>query len=488
MTDALKRVLVVIAAASLGLALVCAWGWYRSARTRVALESLSPEERQSLAQEMLAASPGAFVPALFEPAVGYTLRTRGTIEAWGDSFTANAIGYRTGPPPGRRKAGKGPFRVVFLGDSWTFGMGVREEESFPARFAELANRLTAGGGRPVQAFNLGLPGYNTLNEIAALEFFYDRLNPDAVVICPTSNDAESTANILPNGSLTRMGIERDVFGDDHSLLFPRLVDSHKFRSRWRRSFDGIRGLEERLRSRGVPLMIYFAATWDEPFAHELIRESGVTAPYLVTPRRLATPRWRNPAPWFHGTPEANRLYGHMIYRGMAEMLGWPAPPPEEDADVPLFRRPPGDSGAGALLAEATERIPERFTPGRAALAAYQCVGPMDCRSGLTGKATTVLVRRRAGAERIEVALRRLPNAPSILPLPVRVSIPSASGGTEAAGVLAADGPNPLIIRVPIPGDVRVGAAMDVTIRAGRAVSAPAVLAPRSLFIAAIEQN
>ena len=104
-----------------------------------------------------------------------------------------------------------------------------------------------------------------------------------------------------------------------------------------------------------------------------------------------------------------------------------------------------------------------------------------------GKATTVLVRRRAGAERIEVALRRLPNAPSILPLPVSVEIPGPRG-TRAEALLTAEGPDPLIIRVPIPGDVRVGAAMDVTIRAGRAVSAPVVLAPRSLFIAAIEQN
>ena len=484
MTDApkLSRALLAVASASLGIALVCAWGWYRTSRT--SLESLGPEARQVLMEEMLATSPGAFAPALFEPAVGYTLRRRGTIEAWGDSFAANEIGYRTGPLPGRRKAGTGPFRVVFLGDSWTFGMGVRAEQSFPARFAELASRV---GNRPVEAFNLGLPGYNTLNEIAALEFFYDRLGPDAVVICPTSNDADSTANILPNGSLTRMGVERDVFGDDHSLLFPRLVDSHKFRSRWRRSFGAIRAMEERLRSRGVPLMVFFTATWDEPFAHELIRESGVTSPYLVTPRRLATPRWRNPAPWFHGTPEANRIYGHMVYRGMAEMLGWPAPPPEEDAAAPLFRRPPADSGADALLAEATKRIPESFTPGRAALAAWQCVGPMDCRSGLMGKATTVLVRRRAGAERIEVALRRLPNAPSILPLPVSVEIPGPRG-IRAEAVLTAEGPDPLMIRVPIPGDVRVGAAMDVTIRAGRAVSAPAILAPRSLFIASIEQN
>jgi hypothetical protein len=484
----LTRALAVLASAAVAVALVCAWGWHRAARDRMALDALSPEERQELAQEMLAASPGAFVPALFEPAIGYTLRPRQRIAAWGDTFEANEIGYRTAPLPGRR-GGRRVFRVVFLGDSWTFGEGVREPESVPARFAELANRLGAAG-RPVQALNLGLPGYNTYNEVAALDFFYDRLRPDAVVICPTANDADSTANVLPNGSLTRLGIERDEFGNDHPLALSWLVDSFQFHSRWRRNFDQIHGLEERLRARHVPLLIYFAASWDPPFAHSLIQGSGITAPYVVTPRGLASPRWRNPPPWLHGTVAANRLYGHMVYRGLAEILGWPPPPPPEEkaADVPLYRRPPAgvEAEAHALLAKATESLPERYVPGRDALG--QCIGPMDCVTGLTGKATTVLVRRRAGATRLEVALRRLPNAPSIVPLAVRVSIPSPSGGTEARAVLTAAGPDPLIVRLPIPPDVPAGAALDVTIRAGRAVSAPVVLAPRSLFVAGIEQN
>lgn len=324
----LTRAFAALASAGFATALVCAWGWYRAARERVDISALSPEERQELTQEMLAVSPGAFVQALFEPAVGYTLRPHGKITAWGDAFEANEIGYRTGPLPGRR-GGRKAFRVVFLGDSWTFGMGIRETESFPARVAELANQLGAAGGKTVEALDLGLPGYNTLNETAALDFFYDRLRPDAVVICPTGNDADSTANVLPNGSLTRMGIERDGFGSDHPLVFPRLVDSFEFRSRWRRDFDEIRSLEQRLGARGVPLLVYFTATWEERFAHELIRQSGVTSPYVVTPRQLASPRWRNPPPWLHGTPEANRLYAHMVYRGLAESLGWPPPPPPE---------------------------------------------------------------------------------------------------------------------------------------------------------------
>lgn len=490
----LTRAFAALASASFCAALVCAWGWYRAARERADVSTLSPEERQELVQEMIAVSPGAFVQALFEPAVSYTLRPRGRIEAWGDTFTANEIGYRTGPLPGRR-GGRKTFRIVFLGDSWTFGMGVREEESFPAQVAQLA---TSTSSRPVEALNLGLPGYNTLNEIAALDFFYDRLRPDAVVICPTMNDADSSANILPNGSPTRMGMERDGFGSDHPLVFPRLVDSHQFRSRWRRNFDEIRALEERLRSRGVPLLVYFAASWEEPFAHALIQGSGVTSPYVVTPRSLTTFRWRNPAPFFHGTPAANRLYAHMVYRGLAGILGWPPPPPAEEKEaeaVPVHRQvdrqpPAGAAGAGAeaeeLLARATEKIPERYVPGQDA--PFQCTGPMDCKTGLAGKATSVLVRRREGADSIQVALRRLQNAPSILPLPVSVSIPWTENGTEARAVLAAGGPDPLTVSVPIPAGVPTGSALDVTVRAERAVSAPAVLAPRSLYIAGIEQD
>jgi hypothetical protein len=483
----LTRAFAALASASLCAALVCAWGWYRAARERVDVSTLSPEERQELVQEMVAVSPGAFVQALFEPAVSYTLRPRGRVEAWGDTFTANEIGYRTGPLPGRR-GGRKTFRIVFLGDSWTFGMGVREEESFPAQVAKLA---TSTSGRTVEALNLGLPGYNTLNEIAVLDFFYDRLRPDAVVICPTMNDADSSANILPNGSQTRMGMERDGFGSDHPLVFPRLVGSHQFRSRWHRNFDEIRSLEQRLRSRGVPLLVYFAAPWEEPFAHALIQGSGVTSPYVVTPRALTTFRWRNPAPFFHGSPAANRLYAHMVYQGLAGTLGWPPPPPAEEKEaeaVPVHRQPPAGAAEEAeeLLAQATEKIPERYVPGQDA--PFQCTGPMDCKTGLAGKATSVLVRRRAGASSIQVSLRRLQNAPSILPLPVRVSIPSNGGGTETRAVLAAGGPDPLTVSVPIPDGVPAGAALDVTVRAERAVSAPAVLAPRSLYIAGIEQN
>jgi len=480
-----------VASSSLALAAVCAFGWWRSAHSgRLALDALGPEERQILLEELTAASPGVFAAATFEPAVGYTLR-RGRINAWGTSFEPNETGYRTVSLAGKKPAGT--LRVLFLGDSWTFGMGLQEADTFPRRFEELARQLGAGNGRRVQAVNLGMPGYNTANEIAALDFFWERVRPDAVVLCPTSNDADSSANVLPNGSLTRQGVERDAFGADHSIVFrPRLVDSFLFRSRWQANFRAIRNLEERLRARGVPLFLFFTATWDEPFAHALVRGSGLTTPYVVTPRELTTMRWRNREPWGHGNAAANRLYASLVYTELAETLGWPAAPPpgNPQAKAPVWhpeRAAAGDWTARAdlLLAEATEKIPERYVPAPGN--EQTCTGPMDCATGLAGKATTVLVRRRTGASRLRVTLRRLPNAPSLAPLPVRVSIPSPSGEVAAAISLRADGPAEQHVELALPPDVRPGAALDVTLRAPRAISAPRVPAPRAFYVVSIDQ-
>lgn len=485
----LTRALAVVASTSLALAVACAFGWWRAAHTeRRALDTLGPEERQALLDEMVDSSPGAFVPALFEPAIGYTLRRGKKLTAWGDTFRPNEIGYRTVSLAKPKPAGT--YRVAFIGDSWTFGMGVSEADSFPRRVEELARQLGAGQGRRVQAVNLGLPGYNTANEIAALDFFWERVRPDAVVLCPTSNDADSTANVLPNGSLTRQGVEGDAFGHDHSLVFrPRVVDSYELRTRWRANFRAIRALEERLRARGVPLVLFFAATWDEPFAHALVQEAGLSAPYVITPRALASPRWRN-AKWGHGTAEANRLYASMVYKGLAETLGWPAAPApsEPRANPPVWHSGKKDwTGlADEVLAAATTKIPESYVPSPGN--DERCTGPMDCATGLTGKATTILVRRRPGATRLAVTLRRLPDAPSLLPLAVRVSIPSPSGETAATITLTADGPAERRVEILLPADIRPGAALDVAIRAARAISAPGTPAPRALTVAAIEQT
>src|SRR2546423_1188494 len=66
--------------------------------------------------------------------------------------------------PGARRAG--PRRVVFVGDSVTFGAGVRDDEPY-ARLLEAA--VNGSGAGPIETVNTGVVGYNTIQELARLE-------------------------------------------------------------------------------------------------------------------------------------------------------------------------------------------------------------------------------------------------------------------------------------------------------------------------------
>ena len=82
----------------------------------------------------------------------------------------------------------GVLRVVVLGDSYTYGLGVRKEEAFPnALDARLASARFQG--RRVEVVNAGVPGYNTFQERLLLEEKGLPLSPDLVAVSFFLNDA-----------------------------------------------------------------------------------------------------------------------------------------------------------------------------------------------------------------------------------------------------------------------------------------------------------
>ncbi len=485
--EAVVQALLTIAALSVTGLLVCAWGWYRASTAPVTVGELSPEERQTLVQQMVAISPGEHRWAYFEPRIGYTLKPRAELSIYDDTFRSNLLGYRTGPPA----KPPGTFRVAFVGDSWTYGMGIERAESFPEVVAALANEK-AGQSQRIEAWTLALPGYNTFNQMAALWFHYHRLQPDAVVICPTANDNHSSATILPNGSPWRGGLLRDLFGDSHAVTYgTSRMDSFRFRERWRLAFEEIRRSEEKLGRLEVPVLLAFVARWGESQAHYWMREAGLRSPYLVVPLRLTMGEWRNPPPIDHGTAAANRLYARMVYKGLARLLDWRAlPSEEEEGEVAVYTAvPAGDwSDAYARLMDAPTRrdIPESYHRKRAE--AMQIAGPMGVHNSRMGRATTVLVYHRQGARHLEIALRRLPDRPQLYPLPLKLSIPSPSGGSEIRVSLRAEGPPLQTFELPIPEDIRPGAALDVVLEAGQTAAAAEVLRGHSLIVESIEQR
>jgi lysophospholipase L1-like esterase len=93
------------------------------------------------------------------------------------------------------KAAKDPdiYRVLALGDSFTWGGGVLEGDAYPERLERLLKRW-----RPEQHFqvlNAGRRGFNTVDELNALhrDSLLERFKPDLLILGYCLNDPEPTS-------------------------------------------------------------------------------------------------------------------------------------------------------------------------------------------------------------------------------------------------------------------------------------------------------
>ncbi len=98
----------------------------------------------------------------------------------------NSLGLR-GHEPRPEADGDAGLRVVCLGDSFTFGWGVEDDETFPV-FVE--QQLDAAIEAPVDVINGGLPGYNTYQEHQLYKKLMAPMKPDFVVVAWYMNDLD----------------------------------------------------------------------------------------------------------------------------------------------------------------------------------------------------------------------------------------------------------------------------------------------------------
>lgn len=107
-------------------------------------------------------------------------------------YRTNAHGLRDRDRPAKAP---GTRRVLVLGDSYTWGYAIAEEDAYP----QVAERLLAERGRPdIEVINGGIPDYNSRQERQLLEKLTPIYQPDAVFLAYVVNDAEpSTAMPTP---------------------------------------------------------------------------------------------------------------------------------------------------------------------------------------------------------------------------------------------------------------------------------------------------
>lgn len=102
--------------------------------------------------------------------------------------STNADGLR-GDEVGLR--GPDTFRILVLGDSFTFGYGANQEDAYPQVVEQVLGDLDTGWNYEV--LNGGVPGYMVSQARAYYERYGVALQPDLVVVTVTINDVDLAA-------------------------------------------------------------------------------------------------------------------------------------------------------------------------------------------------------------------------------------------------------------------------------------------------------
>ena len=97
----------------------------------------------------------------------------------------NSRGYRGPSRPVEKRPGT--LRILLVGDSYTFGVGMPEEDTIAA---QLEDALGAFSPRPVEVLNFGVPGANLEEAFEQYERFASRWKHDVVLYLLFNNDLD----------------------------------------------------------------------------------------------------------------------------------------------------------------------------------------------------------------------------------------------------------------------------------------------------------
>ena len=183
-------------------------------------------------------------------------------------------------------------RVLVMGDSYTWGYAVAEDEAFP----QTAERMLKERGYPdIEVVNGGIPDYNSRQERQLLERLMPIYRPDAVFLAYVVNDAEpSTAMPTPpeetyrhanswflaelEDVANRRVFKSDVFRSMKETAGGNYLDGFAQGSlKWRDSKQAIREMRDMCAAARIPFAVLilpdFTQSFDDQYGWRPIHEA-----------------------------------------------------------------------------------------------------------------------------------------------------------------------------------------------------------------------
>jgi lysophospholipase L1-like esterase len=447
------------------------WPELRSAVVRhgdlaARIRALPPDEKADFYAFLASHVDGGF-DITGEPGAGRLLQAgRKNIRYRGADVVANRAGLRSarefGPKP------RNTFRVVCLGDSFTFGTGGREEDRYGDQLEAMLREAGAtGDGKPIEVYSVGIGSWSSPNETTYMSSRLSAYAPDVIVPLMVANDLADTLGVMGTGVSTKRFTPERTFGSSvffnnsptWGLTRQTLLHSDIgpfSRARWEQAFRGWRRLEELQQQRGGQLLFYFdAAGMRSPFVRTSYFKSPETRlPHDSHPNRkghriLAThfahtlaaqgwievdrsrlpeldPRLTVEAPTVPSPAELAALRARLANRflpaaydfdalsedGLAGILGGVLPDPR--SSDPLQAQP----AAGPLVVLLLERTPDaREAVFELRVPDYVELFPFELEMQIDGRPAATLSledRRQAGVHELRAPLREYdPASPAV---------------------------------------------------------------------------
>lgn len=278
---------------------------------------------------------------IIEEPIGYRNAPNLDAEFHGVRVRTNAHGLRHQDI--EAEANDEVFRIMFLGDSVVFGVGVEQDSTLPAQLERSLEAYRSPlSDKPVEVINMGCISYNTEQELIQYQQLGQRFKPDLLLLMFSSNDIEPKMWIFDRRRNPLIKIAQKSYAASFLFLLKRRVqgyfagaDSDNYikwsayeerNPRWLKVKDSLNELHGMANSQNIPFVVLGQGranrSWN--MVARVAAAQGFEA-HLIDP--FADARWRDldPAAFFtkrgggHLGAEGLMMYSELVLELLIEL-------------------------------------------------------------------------------------------------------------------------------------------------------------------------
>jgi lysophospholipase L1-like esterase len=268
---------------------------------------------------------------ILEEPIGY--RNAPNLEGrfWGAPVAINSVGLRDREIQPKEETTE--FRVLVMGDSVPFGLGVSYEDSIPHRLEQLLN---AGhdGSLQFRTVNMGVPSYNTEQQLIQLETQGLDLRPDVVLQFFVRNDLQTKMWVLQKREnwfvdkaqrsyaacllVVLYRHARQALGLSDGRMGEEIYDATN--PRWVAATDALHEIHHRCHESNIPFVLFPVYGPKVPHLLASLEQVGHSDgfpvhnvfPWPAEQQRM----YENSVTDGHPNPEGSKLFARALYEGL----------------------------------------------------------------------------------------------------------------------------------------------------------------------------